>query len=589
MGTQRHVIKRQIVEITLAKKDHARQLQQTLSRILQQQLPPLLEQCLSEASSPDCLHRIDRLELDLGELDARYLEAELPEKIEAALRQALVEHINPAQALPFAQQQNDPLPAHLELFEHFVREGYLPWWADSGQRHAPEHSLSVLLNNGPEALKRLLLRLIQEPRCLQRLTGYFNDDCMILMIALLTGAPRHSAASLLQTLSAVLAPLHQHSGMPVSQLKATLRQSLLQVASASSPVISRHGEFLTAATLRWAGLQDLPRTVLAGCLQQLAADKSALDSQWLQAIRLSGPEEHALATRAGASNGKRPAILDRRRPMPSSTPASEPSTEGQAANSLDSPIAYPRRIALTAIGNRYPMLKKSAGHYSGQTPKITNEPVTEDRAIKQPARELARTSRFDEQTAKNNGFPHEDQAIIEITNTKPTAGDSDAVYINNAGLCLLWPFLGAFFERLELVQNDRFTHPAAKQCAVGLLHYVSTGELNPPEYLLPFNKLLCAMAIDEVFDLTEPPTAVQIDACDELLSAVIANAPVLNDMSINGFRGSFLLRRGSLGAGDGSWLVRVERETYDLVLERFPWSWQWFKLPWMEHPLRVEW
>jgi len=60
-------------------------------------------------------------------------------------------------------------------------------------------------------------------------------------------------------------------------------------------------------------------------------------------------------------------------------------------------------------------------------------------------------------------------------------------------------------------------------------------------------------------------------------------------MSINGFRGSFLLRQGSISAGEGSWLLRVERETYDLVLERFPWSWQWLKLPWMEYPVRVEW
>lgn len=579
MGTQRHVIKRQIVEITLAKKDHAWQLQQTLSRILQQQLPPLLDQCLSEASSADCLHRIDRLELDLGELDGKHLEAELLERIETTLRQALSEHINPAQSLPIAQQQSDPLPAHLELFEHFVREGYLPWWADSGQRHAPEHSLAVLLNTGPEALKRLLPRLIQEPRCLQRLTGYFNDDCLILMIALLTGAPKHSAASLLQTLSAVLAPLHQHGGTPVSQLKTTLRQSLLQVAIASPSLIFRHGAFLTAATLRWAGLQGLPRTALTGCLQQLAADKSAVDNEWLQAIRLSAPEEHALAMPTGPTHGKSPAILDKRPPMPSRS-ASESSTGGQAADR----IACPRRI-VTVIGNRYAMLKKTGGHSFGQTQKTTNEAVTEDVTTNQPAY----SSRFDEQPAKNNGVQPEDQTIIETTNDRPTSADSDAVYINNAGLCLLWPFLGAFFERLALVQNGRFPSQAAKQCAVSLLHYLSTGELNPPEYLLPFNKLLCAMAIDEVFDLAEPPTDAQIDACDELLGAVIANAPILNDMSVNGFRGSFLLRRGSLGASDGCWRVRVERETYDVVLERFPWSWQWFKLPWMEYPLRVEW
>ena len=60
-------------------------------------------------------------------------------------------------------------------------------------------------------------------------------------------------------------------------------------------------------------------------------------------------------------------------------------------------------------------------------------------------------------------------------------------------------------------------------------------------------------------------------------------------MSITGFRGSFLLRKGLLESRDGAWLLRVEKESYDVVLERFPWSFSWVKLPWMKAPLRVEW
>ena len=39
----------------------------------------------------------------------------------------------------------------------------------------------------------------------------------------------------------------------------------------------------------------------------------------------------------------------------------------------------------------------------------------------------------------------------------------------------------------------------------------------------------------------------------------------------------------------GSWLLSVERQPYDLVLDRFSWSWAWLKLPWMPEPLTVEW
>lgn len=74
-----------------------------------------------------------------------------------------------------------------------------------------------------------------------------------------------------------------------------------------------------------------------------------------------------------------------------------------------------------------------------------------------------------------------------------------------------------------------------------------------------------------------------------LLTAVIERAPILRSMSLAGFRGSFLLRKGVLATRDGAWLSRVEREWYVVVLDRFPWSFGWVKLPWMEAPLRVEW
>ena len=103
---------------------------------------------------------------------------------------------------------------------------------------------------------------------------------------------------------------------------------------------------------------------------------------------------------------------------------------------------------------------------------------------------------------------------------------------------------------------------------------LASGEPYPPEYLLPLNKLLCGMELAEVFDFGPPISAVEAQECDDLLGAVIAQAPILRDMSVPGFRGTFLLLPGLLRARDGAWLLQVERETYDIVLERFPWSWK---------------
>jgi hypothetical protein len=154
---------------------------------------------------------------------------------------------------------------------------------------------------------------------------------------------------------------------------------------------------------------------------------------------------------------------------------------------------------------------------------------------------------------------------------------------------ILWPFLVSFFEKLGLVQAGNFLNDTAMQKAVALLQYIACEDLNPPEYLLAFNKLLCGMELESVFQLESPLTAIEIEECNIFLNAVIEQAPILNKMSIAGFRGSFLLRQGILSFRDGAKLLRVERETYDVVLDRFPWGMDWVKLPWMAIALRVEW
>ena len=48
-------------------------------------------------------------------------------------------------------------------------------------------------------------------------------------------------------------------------------------------------------------------------------------------------------------------------------------------------------------------------------------------------------------------------------------------------------------------------------------------------------------------------------------------------------------RPAVLTSRTGAWLLRVERRAEDGLLDRFPWGWSWIRLPWMDHPLQVEW
>ena len=92
-----------------------------------------------------------------------------------------------------------------------------------------------------------------------------------------------------------------------------------------------------------------------------------------------------------------------------------------------------------------------------------------------------------------------------------------------------------------------------------------------------------------LWEFGDPITEEESLACEELLQAVIGYAPILGEMSVDGFRGSFLLRKGIVKPGLGFWQLYVEGETYDIVLEQFPWKWGMVKLPWMQWGMEVDW
>jgi hypothetical protein len=162
--------------------------------------------------------------------------------------------------------------------------------------------------------------------------------------------------------------------------------------------------------------------------------------------------------------------------------------------------------------------------------------------------------------------------------------------VDDAGLVMLWPFLEAFFTRLGLVGDGRcFTDAAAAQRAVSLLAWLAFEDPEPPEYRLPLAKLLCGLPVEAHFDPPGPPDPGQIEECAHLLDAVVTHAPVLREMPGLALRGTFLQRPGVLGTRAGRWLLHVERQPQDELLDRFSWSWAWVKLPWMAQALQVEW
>lgn len=165
----------------------------------------------------------------------------------------------------------------------------------------------------------------------------------------------------------------------------------------------------------------------------------------------------------------------------------------------------------------------------------------------------------------------------------------EEVYVQNAGLVLLWPFLSSLFHALGLCFRGQFADPMARHRATGLLHYLATGEREPVEYQLTLAKLLCGLDDEDLLEFGEPVSDAEAEECDRALQAAIAHAQLLGEMNPSDFRTLFLLNHGVLSPRAESLLLRVERTPHTALVERFPWPCSWIRLPWLRIPLQVEW
>lgn len=184
---------------------------------------------------------------------------------------------------------------------------------------------------------------------------------------------------------------------------------------------------------------------------------------------------------------------------------------------------------------------------------------------------------------ESRGSPkaHEVEAIREHPEAK------EGIYVENAGLVLLHPFLVRFFATLDIAAENALLQPERALC---LLHFLATGQSTAPEYELILPKILCNIPLLAPVETHLELTAAETQEAVVLLEAVIRHWSVLRNTSPDGLRGTFLLRSGKVSLrDDGDWLLQVESSSVDILLDQLPWGISIVKLPWMDKLVWVEW
>nr|WP_255521547.1 contractile injection system tape measure protein [Mucilaginibacter sp. JRF] len=196
-------------------------------------------------------------------------------------------------------------------------------------------------------------------------------------------------------------------------------------------------------------------------------------------------------------------------------------------------------------------------------------------------------------TAINN-FPAAKYTALsdEKAATKPAADTikHEGLYIINAGLILLHPFLSNYFKGVGLLNDaNQFASVQHQQKATVLLYYLQCGDDEYNEWEMPFNKILCGVELTDTLPNDIKLTDDEKQEADSLLEAVAEHWSALKGASIGALRQTFLLRNGKLSFKDDNWLLQVERTGTDILLDRLPWGIGTAKLPWLKQIIYTEW
>lgn len=159
----------------------------------------------------------------------------------------------------------------------------------------------------------------------------------------------------------------------------------------------------------------------------------------------------------------------------------------------------------------------------------------------------------------------------------------------NAGIVLAAPYIPTMFQRTGLTEQGQFVSDSARQQGVLLLQELACGDHEAPEYQLMLDKVLCGMPLETpLYPAMELPTAAK-SLITGMLNAILQHWKALGSTSIDGLRTTFIQRHGLLTEQDDNWQLVVTPGTFDMLLDRLPWSFQTIKYPWMDKPLFVSW
>ena len=220
---------------------------------------------------------------------------------------------------------------------------------------------------------------------------------------------------------------------------------------------------------------------------------------------------------------------------------------------------------------------------------VSSFPASHTRRITRPPGDERDNADASKSAQQNRPLRSQSESVADV---QPELGpdlESGAAWaMRNAGLVILWPYVERYLTHIGLAVDGTFANSELQLRAAHALQRLVVGPREYHEYDLVLNKVLCGLRIEAPIGPDEAAREHHENR-SELLQKVIDNWPGVGKMSVDGLRGSFLVRDGRVERIDRGWRLRIERKGYDVLLDHLTYSTSVLRLPWMSEVLFVEW
>lgn len=173
----------------------------------------------------------------------------------------------------------------------------------------------------------------------------------------------------------------------------------------------------------------------------------------------------------------------------------------------------------------------------------------------------------------------------------PILDTGEEVYVQNAGIMMIHPFLFTYFDMLEMLDSNRqFKSVEMQNRGVHLLQYLYSREEDAPEQELSLNKLLVGLPLNFPVEYGVNLTEEEKFFTESMLQkAVVDSWTLVKNSSPDGIRVTFFKREGRISFEKEKWFIRIEQKSMDMLLDKWPHGLGLVKLPWLENFIQIEW